>query len=287
MNPLRPLGIRARLGTRWAGRGTAVTTPLRSRLVDVVAGAALALLLILVLMRGWTHAQGQSHSPWGELAGALQGMGVMAGLGLLLLVAVELVDRSPRRLDPEHTRKLAHVGAGLIGAAAPWLFSSHWPMLVLSVGFVSVLLVSRSLGLLTSLNAGERRSAGDVLMPIALYVAFLLADGDATLYLLPVLILIFSDPAAALVGRRTGRLGYVVLGNPRTLEGSAAFAISAYAIAVVVLSWSTYIEAMPVVLAASIVTITATVLEAVSPRGLDNLYIPVGTLLVLDALARL
>jgi phytol kinase len=210
----------------------------------------------------------------------LAGMAVLATATLALFGLVELVERRWRP-HPEIPRKLAHVGAGGIACCAPLLITTHWAMLFLTGSFALFLLLSRRLGLLRSLHG--RAGAGDIVYPAGVYAAFVLAGGDALLFQLSVLVLALADPAAAVVGRRFGRLRYRLAGVTRSLEGSLGFAMTAFAITALALVASGRLGTAAALLCASAVAVVVASLEAASPPGLDNLAVPVGTLLVVSA----
>ncbi len=210
----------------------------------------------------------------------LAGTAVLATATLALLGLVELVERWWRP-HPEIPRKLAHVGAGGIACCAPLLVTTHWAMLFLTGSFALLLLTTRRLGLLGSLH--RRAGAGDLVYPAGIYAAFVIAAGDALLFQLSVLVLALADPAAALVGQRFGRLRYRIAGVTRSLEGSLGFAATAFGITALALVASGRLGAPAALLCATAVAVVVASLEAASPPGLDNLAVPVGTLLVVSA----
>jgi phytol kinase len=210
----------------------------------------------------------------------LVGPAVLATATLALFGFVELIERRWRP-HPEIPRKLAHIGAGGIACCAPFLLVTHWQMLVLTASFTLVLLASRRLGLLRSLHG--RAGAGDLVYPAGIYLAFVVAGDDALLFQLAVLVLALADPAAALVGQRFGRLRYRIAGVTRSLEGSVGFAGTAFGITALGLVASGRLGTAAALLCAGTVAVVAASLEAASPPGLDNLAIPVGTLLVVSA----
>ena len=206
----------------------------------------------------------------------LAGTAVLATGTLALLGLVELVERRWRP-HPEIPRKLAHVGAGGIACCAPFLLTTHWAMLFLTGSFALLLLAARKLGLLRSLHG--RVGAGDIVYPGGIYAAFVLADGDALLFQVSVLVLALADPAAALVGRRFGRLRYRLAGVTRSIEGSLGFAATTFGITALALVASGRLGAPSALVCAFVVAVVVASLEAASPPGLDNLAVPVGTLL--------
>ncbi len=235
-----------------------------------LAGCALAVL-------GAALATSPSRALARETEGAIAGMALLAFLVLCLFSIVELLDRWSK-LELEWTRKVAHVGVGLIALLAPALFRTPWPMLVLTASFAIVLLASRRIGVLEPLHPRGRRGAGDLTYAAGVYVAFALAD-DAASFQLAVLVLALADPAAALIGRAAGRRRFHMLGTSRTFEGTLAFVLVALVVGGVFAAVAGLAPAMIVALA--LVTAAA---EAVSPPGLDNLTIPLAAVFVLRLL---
>lgn len=182
------------------------------------------------------------------------------------------------RPSPEHVRKMSHVLAGAVALGLPWLFGTVWAVALLCLFVALALLVVRCSptlrdGMGSTIHGIERRSFGDLCFPLGVGAAFVLTGGDPVHFAVPVLTLTLADPAAAIVGTRYGRHSYRVAGDGKTLEGSAAFFVVAAACAVVT---SVLLGSGLVSLGAIVVfTLTVTVVEAVAPRGIDNLLIPV------------
>jgi dolichol kinase len=182
---------------------------------------------------------------------------------------------------PEWTRKLVHVGGGMVSLALPWLVRSHWTVLALGALLGAVLLATRRLGLLPSVHSVARRSEGAVYFPIAVYLVFLLAAGRPILYLISVLTLVVSDALAALVGTTYGRITYRVERDRRSIEGSAVFFLATFLAVHLPLLLLTDVDRLVSVLVAMQIALLITILEAVSLGGADNLIVPIGTYLLL------
>ncbi len=256
---------------------------LRSRLHrDVLAdftavGAFFAVATTLAL------ATSQTDAFMRETATALPGMVVLAVLMLALFGLVEVLDRS-WRLDRERTRKLGHVGAGLIALLAPALFHTPWPMLLLTASFAGILVASRRIGVLEPLHPAGRRGAGDLAYAAGLYAAFALAAGSSLAFQIAVLVLALADPAAAFAGRAIGRTRYRALHTTRSLEGSLAFLVVAFLVTAPLLA-TLGLAFGVVALRAITVAMATAIVEALSPGGLDNLTVPVAAVLALGLFA--
>jgi phytol kinase len=199
---------------------------------------------------------------------------ILAVAYLLLFGIAELIYHKTK-VKAEHTRKLVHIGSGLITLLFPIMLNSHWQVLFLSSSFLLILFLSTKFNQLKSINAIDRKSFGSLAFPVAIYlcyVAFKYYDSKIIFYL-PILTLAICDPVAALVGKRWPKGKYSTTKESKTFMGSAAFFISALAVSILlmyVLQDSTRYK----VLAALLIAFTATCTEAVSKNGYDNISVP-------------
>ncbi len=218
------------------------------------------------------------------------GIAVVLALVAALFVVVRAIHKR-YALHPEWTRKLLHVGSGLIALSFPWLFPSSWPVVtVCALSAFWVLLLRRSerlRALHKLLGDVNRSSGGDMYFPLAVALIFLLAAGDPLLYEVPVLILTFADTAAATMGVRYGKTHYRTLHGRKTLEGSLSFWVVAFFCTFVPLVLATDVGFYRGLMIGLLVGFASMIIEAVGTRGLDNLLIPLYAFLVLkSSLAR-
>jgi phytol kinase len=206
-------------------------------------------------------------------------LGVMAGVR-------HLAQR--RGWAPEVQRKFVHVATGLFAMTLPWLFAEDWPVwvllgLTLAVMAILRLPALRRGGLGATLHGVERRSYGDFLLALAVGVLFLLHNGEAVLYLLPLAIVTLADAAAALAGSLYGRRFFTVEDGRKSVEGSAVFFTVCLLLVMVALLLLTEVDRVNVVVLGLMVAAFATMVEADSWRGFDNLFLPLGTFFFLAA----
>lgn len=218
-------------------------------------------------------------APW---AGVL--VSVAAGIVLLAGISAWKARFSPH---PEVARKWLHIGIGAIALGFPWLFRAPWPVFVV-IGAALFILAALRFGPAHRLGAVlddvDRLSRGDVWFLVAVALLFTLSGGDRILYGVPVLVLALADTAAALVGVRFGRLRYAVAGGGKTIEGSAAFLVTAFLCAYIPILLSGHAPmSVAMVTAAALAGIT-TVTEAFSRNGLDNLLVPLAAFATLSVL---
>lgn len=193
-----------------------------------------------------------------------------------------------RDISAEVQRKLVHMGTGLYALTLPWLFTDDWPVFML-IGLTLIVMSILRMpafakgGIGETLHGVERQSYGDLLLALAVGTVFLLADGRAILYVLPIATLTLADAAAALTGSRYGRKFFTVEDGQKSIEGSTAFFMISLVIAMVCLLLLTDVSRQNVILLAVMVAAFGTLVEADSWRGFDNFFLPAGLLIFLES----
>ncbi len=182
----------------------------------------------------------------------------------------------------EHSRKVAHAGAGLLSLTFPFLLKDFWVVALICGLFLVILVVTKYTGLLRSIHAIDRVSYGSTMFPFVVCLCFwrYTESGQLIEYYLPILVMALADPAACLTGKRFPSMK---LYQNKTLVGSLAFFLVAAALTLVMAFSTGFVGATGnVLLLALLVGLATTVAEAFSGRGLDNLTIPLAALLVLQ-----
>jgi phytol kinase len=214
-------------------------------------------------------------------------------LGILLVLVLlggfmSLVSWGSARfqLHPELSRKLVHIVMGVVTLSFPWLFSASWPVLLLAVLAVAALAGTRLLAPLRNrfggvLHGVKRHSLGEIYFPLAVAALFMLSSTNRLLYLIPLLTLTLADAVAALVGTRYGTLRYATSEGSKSAEGSVAFFTVAFLSAHVPLLLMSQTGRAESLLIALVLGVLVMLFEAISVGGLDNLFIPLGSYLLL------
>ncbi len=219
------------------------------------------------------------------------GIGLVLALFAVLTAGLHAYGRS-HRVDPELLRKSFHVGMGIVALALPWLFSSPWPVFLLTALFVLGLSARRASpslrGILgEAIDGVGRRSLGEVWFPLAVGLLFLISGGDPLTFCIPMLILTLADAAAALVGARYGTLRLLPGRGEKSVEGSLAFFVLAFLSTQIPLLLFTDTGRTETLLIALGLALHTMLLEAIAGRGLDNLLIPLGGFFLLKTLGEL
>ncbi|GIV78568.1 MAG: hypothetical protein KatS3mg050_2962 [Litorilinea sp.] len=194
-----------------------------------------------------------------------------------------------RQPHPEWVRKGMHLGGGLIALAMPWLFDERWPVMVLGVlaaaglGLVrSVRVLREGLGSVTGSVA--RKTWGEIWFPLGAAATYGISAGDPLVYSIAILILTLADAGAGLVGTFYGTRRYRVFQGEKSVEGSLTFFLLALLCVDLPLWLAGPMGGASVLAVALSVALLATLLDAVSWWGLDNLLIPVCSCLLLQHL---
>jgi uncharacterized protein (TIGR00297 family) len=212
---------------------------------------------------------------------------IVLGLAVLFLSAV-LEILSVKGIWPQWLcRKLLHITAVSTCALAPLLLNdlTLLRVLVLVAEVLLFFLVAR--GKLFKEERG-RKSWGIVLFPLPYLFLLTVFPDHRWLIAVPMLILAWSDAAAAIAGTLFAKRFFNLTADPKSLVGSAAFILCTVLILLVIRQmelpgfplWSAVNFTAFVLVALCISTVLAAV-EALGAWGLDNLYIPLAALLLL------
>ncbi len=218
---------------------------------------------------------------------AYLGMLFIAGMLGGLMVGLRFLQKQ-FELNAEVSRKLMHVIMGLVTLNLPWLFTKNWPVVSLALLTALALFGLKHSKLKDDLgqvlHAVKRSSYGDLAFPLAVATVFVLSNGNAILYCIPILILTLADATAALIGLRYGSLHYQAAEGSKSVEGSIAFLSVTFNSVLLSLLIFTDIGKLESILIAFILGLLVMMLEAVSWAGLDNMFIPLASFLLLSNL---
>ncbi len=204
------------------------------------------------------------------------------------VAALLIVMAQARRLpvSAEVKRKLVHVGTGLYAMGLPWLFPDRWPVYMI-VALTLVVMVALRLPQIAgrlgeAVHSVERRSYGDFLLAISVGLCFFFADGEALFYVLPIAVLTLADAAAALAGTTYGTRRFKVEEGVKSVEGTVVFFVITLLVALISLMFLSDLPPLSILTLALLVAGFGTLVEAQSWRGYDNLFLPLGLLMLLQ-----
>ena len=201
---------------------------------------------------------------------------VFAALG----VAEGLRKASNYPLD--FTRKFVHIAVGMWAFGTILLFQSRWLAVIPPVIFVILNYVAYRRGAFSAIESENKSNLGTVYFPLAFGVIILLLWDYPHILVATLMPLTWGDAMAAILGKAYGHIKYTVMGQTRSIEGSVSmflFSLMSTFLALWLVSpdaagWGSFGIAV-------IAALLATLVEAISPWGLDNLTIPAVSGLVL------
>ncbi|MEH2339273.1 diacylglycerol/polyprenol kinase family protein [Nostoc sp.] len=215
------------------------------------------------------------------------------GLAISYVYAISLlvIGEGLRRLfavKPDLTRKVIHIGAGMWVFGVLLLFK-HWEIGIIPfatfIGLNYLFYRYRIIGAMDTQDS----SPGTVYFAISVTLLFGLLwrpDGpvdSAPIAVAGIMAMTWGDALAALIGKRFGQHKYQVGNSVRSWEGSAAMFVASTVVIFLVLLLLPGSSLSPLArhfslgwtLFTTVITATfATLAEAVSPHGTDNLSVP-------------
>lgn len=209
----------------------------------------------------------------------------VVGISLLLIFG-ELIYRR-LKVEGEITRKISHFTATLAVVPFPYIFPSHWYVLVLACVFFAVLFITHQIKQLKSIHDIKRKSMGSYLLPLSIYITFLISDlnDNIFIFILPMLILAISDPMASILGiniiNYNGKIKIFGHKLAKTYLGSGSFLVSSFIISVIAFYFHFEAFDLNTFWLSLAIAITGTLAELISWRGSDNLTIPLSVALIL------
>lgn len=201
-------------------------------------------------------------------------------IGVLLGAIVLLAEALHRRIsqNSELARKVVHLGSGNVILLAWWLQIPAWVGILASITASVIALSSYYIPFLPGINSVRRKSFGTFFyaVSIGVLIAWFWPLQQFQYAALGILVMTWGDGLAGLIGQQFGKHPYQVWGMKKSWEGSVTMALTSYAVSSLILLsvqgnvWQTWL--VPVAIA-----LVATVLEAFSKFGIDNLTVPLGS----------
>ena len=209
---------------------------------------------------------------WGQ-----QVIGVLAVLVWLTLVAyLSLAVRARWPERGEWSRKVMHIGAGPVVLIAWALGIDRWVALPSAALATLLTAVNHRRRLLPGLEDVNRASYGTVAYGASITLLLLVWwPRDPLVVATGVLVMAFADGLAGLVGPQVTSPSWQILGQRRSLAGTATMALTSLAV-LLTLAALAGASGQPVPTPAALVGIAlaAALLEQVGIGGLDNLSVP-------------
>jgi len=203
---------------------------------------------------------------------------VVSIIFVFLIIGISSLLTKFKLLSNEGSRKFIHIGVSNWWIIAMIFFNSNIYAAIVPGLFVIVNYISYKKQVFKAMERdGSKNDLGTVYFALSLLILALITFKNAEFsYIgaLGILIMGYGDGLAAIIGVKYGKHKFKVLGNEKSFEGSLAMFVFSFLVSVSLL----YIfNPVNITLFSLIVAIVSTALEALSPYGLDNLTVPLGT----------
>jgi uncharacterized protein (TIGR00297 family) len=210
-------------------------------------------------------------------------------IGIFCFILLAEKTRKKLKWPSEVNRKLVHILTGILIFFSPFFITSKKPLIWIGVIFIMINYIGIRSGKLMGIHDTERRSYGTVFYPMTFLILILTCwDTQKSVILLSMLILALADAAAAIVGENLKSPHEYRLGrDKKSFEGSSIMFIMSFLIVLIGLPLIDQLDGYTIswITAAWIgfnTAVIATVCEAISSRGSDNLSTPLGAAFVLS-----
>ncbi len=208
---------------------------------------------------------------------------IVSTLYLILFGSLEIA-KNRFKLNTEITRKVAHILSGISSALLPFVLS-FTEIAILATIFIVVMFISKRSHIFTAIHGVKRQTYGEVYFPLAILISAIIFPIQL-IYTYGLLIMGISDGLASILGQAYKSKEFRLFKNHhKTYAGSGAFFVSATIIGCGLVGifyiFSPIAMLMMIILAAAL-----TIIEALSPKGMDNIFLPIAAnCLLLGALA--
>ncbi|NJN18164.1 MAG: phosphatidate cytidylyltransferase [Oscillochloris sp.] len=204
-----------------------------------------------------------------------------------LLIFAEIVRRW-RGYPQDFTRKIVHVGAGMWVFGVLGLFENWYIGVIPFASFIVLNYIFFRYKIFSAMDADDS-SPGTVYFSLSitlLFLAFWRTNSPTDLGYIAAagtMAMTWGDSLASIIGRCWGRRKYTIAGSTRSYEGSAVMFLASFTamfLTILLVPGSALgplsdpVGAGTALLAAGIAALLATIAEAVSPSGTDNLSVP-------------
>jgi len=202
-----------------------------------------------------------------------------------VLFVIEITYRR-YKLSAEISRKIGHITVGLISLIFIQLINDIYIIGIISSCAFIFLLITREKGFLDSIHSADRKSLGSVIYPLPFLICFVITKiENSTLYLyLPLLTFILADSAAALGGIWLRWIPYKIGKQTKTVSGSIAFFTIAVILAMLIINRFFDIRLLILFGISLIMALLTTLIEAITPKGLDNISITIIQILLIKSI---
>jgi len=206
---------------------------------------------------------------------------LVATLYVLTILGIAEGLRRTIGLSSQYTRKVVHIGVGMLSWLLPYLFDSPQPFIATCLVAAILTFIDSRLNLIPAMaSADDSRNLGTVYFPLAAAAIVYWFWDQPALMVAALMPLTWGDGMAEVIGRKFGRNPYTIFNHTRSWQGTTAFVCFGWPFTALALIFFG-IPAQSAILPALVTTLLTAAVEAISIAGLDNLTITLVAAIVL------
>lgn len=182
------------------------------------------------------------------------------------------------------TRKVIHIGVGMLIWTIPFLFSSPWPFILACFAFSILTFLDWRFGFFQAMASSNPQNLGTVYFPLAAAAVAYVFWESPPLMVAALMPLTLGDGLAPVIGK-FGTHKYVVYNHTRTLEGSMGFFIATALgtwLALWIMPGTPALTALNAIAPALVIALATALVEAISIWGVDNLTVTATAMIILS-----
>ncbi len=197
---------------------------------------------------------------------------------IFLIIGISTILQKAKLISDEGARKFIHIGVSNWWILAMYFFNDDnavWFAMIVPFTFIILNYISYRTNLLKAMERGGKGNLGTVYFPISLLILVALTFGvleNPFIGAVGILVMGYGDGLAAVIGKAYGKHK---LAFGKSIEGSITMFVASF-IVVFLISLFTQSIAISLILALG-VSALATIVELITPKGIDNLSVPLST----------
>ena len=194
--------------------------------------------------------------------------------------------RRRRGYGSDFTRKVIHIGVGMLAWALPFLFQEPWLFIVACIAFMIINILDWRYGFFAAMSSSSRSNLGTVYFPLAAAVVAYVYWDTPPIMVAALMPLTWGDGLAPVIGKQFGKHSYTFKGTARSWEGSVGFFFAALAatwLALWIIPGTPALTPAEALLPALIVSLVTAVVEGITIWGLDNLTVTAAAMIILSS----
>ncbi|PKK86995.1 MAG: hypothetical protein CVV63_02615 [Tenericutes bacterium HGW-Tenericutes-8] len=203
---------------------------------------------------------------------------VLSYVLVFVIIGLSTILQKKGVLGDEGARKFIHIGVANWWVLAMFTFDNVWYAIIPPITFIILNYYSYKTNLIKSMERSGNGNLGTVYFPISLLILVILTFGvtfEPLIGAIGILTLGYGDGLAAVIGSKFGKRKLIY---GKSVEGSLTMLAATFVVTFILLAFN---FSIPISLAVALVlAISATMIELYTPKGLDNLTVPLLTSLI-------